>query len=321
MRKSKSNRKPQPSIPHGTLVRVFDPWRSSLCTCPLKYSLNPYTGCSHFCLYCYATSYIGLRKSMPKKDYRERLLLDINKIDPRYHIDISTSSDPYPPEEEQHRTTRWTLEQLLPRGFRVLIVTKGALVARDADILSRGNAAVTVTITTMDRTLATKLEPGASSPKDRVKALERLNEAGVPIGLRLDPVFPLLTDDEHSIREVLEAATAAGVRFVVTSVYKARPDNLRRVLSAFPELEEKYNKIYRARGERISGYWYPELGLRIKILEKVRTIALQLGLEFATCREGLQHLNTAPSCDGSHLIPTKVKRGSYQRQLDTWLRS
>ncbi len=294
------------------VVNPFDPWSSPLCTCPLKYSLNPYTGCSHFCPYCYATAYIGVRPSTPKPRFRERLLRDLPKLDPRLHIDMSTSSDPYPPEEEKYRLTRWALEVLLPRGFKVLIISKGALVARDVDILARGNAAVTLTITTMDPGLAARLEPGASPPQARVEALRRLSEAGVPVGIRLDPIFPLLTDDEHSMREVLEAARGAGARFVVVSTYKARPDNLKRMLEAFPELGERYTRLYRREGKWMHGYWYLPSSLRREILERARRIALKLGFEFATCREGFPELHTAPTCDGSHMIPVRVRPRSLE---------
>jgi DNA repair photolyase len=306
----------------GKVIGVFDPWSSPLCTCPLKYSLNPYTGCSHFCLYCYATAYIGVRPSTPKKDYKRRLLSDIEsgRIDPRYHIDISTSSDPYPPEEERHRLTRWTLEQLLPRGYRVLIITKGALVARDRDILARGNAAVTVTITTLDAGLAAKLEPGAPPPRERLRALRLLSEAGVPVGIRLDPVFPSLTDSEEQVRNVLEAAREAGARFVVTSTYKARPDNLKRMLSAFPELEKRYTRLYRVEGEWMHGYWYLPREIRRRMMELVRGIALRLGYEFATCREGFPDMHTAPTCDGSHLIPLRIRPRGIHRPISSYTR-
>nr|WP_228546803.1 radical SAM protein [Hyperthermus butylicus] len=305
----------------GKVVNAFDPWGSPLCTCPTKYSLNPYTGCSHFCVYCYATAYIGQRPSTPKKNYRERLLHDITSvIDPRFHIDISTSSDPYPPEEEYYKLTRWTLEQLLPRGFKVLIITKGSLVARDTDLLSRGNAAVTMTITTLDRGLAAKLEPGAPPPRERIEALRRLSRAGVPVGLRLDPVFPYLTDDAESIRRVLEAAYEAGVRFVVTSTYKARPDNLKRLVEAFPEYEKLYNKLYREEGVWMHGYWYLRQSLRYEIMLRVKREAERLGMEFATCREGFPWLHTARTCDGSHLIPLRIEppRKPQQRRLDEY---
>ncbi len=304
----------------GRVINIFDPWSSPLCTCPLKYSLNPYTGCSHFCLYCYATAYLGVRPSTPKKDYKKRLLADINsgRIDPRLHIDLSTSSDPYPPEEEHYRLTRWTLEQLLPRGYRVLIITKGALVARDADILAQGNAAVTMTVTTLDESLARRLEPGAPPPRARIRALQTLWSRGVPVGLRLDPVFPMLTDNRESIREVLEAAAAAGARFVVTSTYKARPDSLRRIVEAFPELRNRYEELYRKRGQWMHGYWYLEPGLRRHIINIVREEALRIGLEFATCREGFPELHTAPTCDGSHLIPSRVAP-RQPRSLDSFI--
>ena len=306
----------------GKVVNAFDPWGNPLCTCPPKYSLNPYTGCSHFCLYCYATSYIGLRPSTPKKDYKKRLLYDIaHVIDPRYHIDISTSSDPYPPEEEQYQLTRWSLEQLLPRGFKVLIITKGALVARDKELLSKGNAAVTMTITTLDTSLARKLEPGASLPRLRIQALEELSSNGVPVGIRLDPILPFLNDSRDSIREVLEAARLAGARFVVTSTYKAKPDNFKRIIEAFPELEKKYRELYRIRGERLYGYRYLPLEVRKRILLTVREEALRLGMEYATCREGFAHLHTAPTCDGSHLIPNRVQLARREtRRLDSFLR-
>ncbi|NPA04768.1 MAG: radical SAM protein [Crenarchaeota archaeon] len=300
------------------VVRRFDPWSSPLCTCPPKYSLQPYTGCSHYCLYCYATSYIGRRPSTPKKHLIERLRRDLRRLPEGSLIELSTSSDPYPPVEERLRLTRTCLELILGKGFRVLITTKGSLVARDAELLSRGSAAVMITITTMDSGLASRLEPGAPPPRDRVEALRRLAEAGVPVGVRLDPILPGLNDDEDSIREVLEAVREAGAVTVTCSTYKARPDNLRRVVDAFPELAERYRRLYREEGSWIHGYWYLPQRLRRIILERARRIALSLGLGFATCREGFSYMNTAGSCDGSHLIRAGLPRGLRGRRLDEW---
>jgi len=286
------------------VLRPFDPWKSPLCTCPPKYSLQPYTGCSHGCLYCYATSYIGRRPSKPKRDFLRNLALDLLRANPSMHISMSNSSDPYPPEEERLLLTREALKLIARRGFRVLIVTKGSLVARDADILSSMRSAVTMTITTLDASLAKVLEPGAPSPRDRVSALERLSSAGVPIGLRLDPVIPYLNDDERSILEVLEAAANAGARFVVTSSFKARPDSLKRMCEAYPELCGRWIEIYRRRGTWLRGYWYAPIELRKRLLARVIAIARKLGMEYATCREGLRGREwfSAPTCDGSHLI-------------------
>ncbi len=302
-----------------SIVQEFDPWKSKLCTCPPKYSLQPYTGCSHKCLYCYATSYIGYRESTAKRDVLKRLRRDLRFLDPLRHINISTSSDPYPPIEEELKLTRSVLKLLLPLGFRILITTKSHLVQRDADILSTGNAAVTITVTTMDESLARRLEPGAPPPSLRIRALEKLSSHGVPVGLRLDPILPYLNDDEHMIKEVLEAAYAAGVRFVVTSTYKARPDNLKRVLNEFPELEQRYHRLYRVEGSWVHGYYYLPARVRIELLHLVKRYALKLGMEFATCREGVAEINTARSCDGSHLIPQRISPSGPYTSLHNFL--
>jgi len=296
-------------IGRGMVLSVFDPWSSPLCTCPFKYSLHPYTGCSHQCLYCYATSYIRVERSTPKKDFIKRLLRDLERANPQIPISMSNSSDPYPPEEAAYKLTRKTLEILLPRGFKVLVVTKGALVARDADLLSKGNAAVTMTITTLDENLAKRLEPGAPSPRERINALRVLVEHNVPVGVRVDPIIPFLNDDESEIKELIETLASIGVKFIVTSTYKARPDNLKRMKKGFPEIADKLDRLYRASGEWVRGYWYLPLILRKKLLRPVIEAARKMGLEYATCREGLTSREwfNAKSCDGTHLIPLRVE--------------
>jgi len=296
-------------IGKGRVLTVFDPWNNPLCTCPFKYSLHPYTGCSHQCLYCYATSYIRARRSIPKRNFIERLLRDLERADQRVPISMSNSSDPYPPEEREFMLTRRTLEILLPRGYKVLIVTKGALVARDAELLSRGNAAVTMTITTLDENLAKRLEPFAPSPGERLRALRVLVEHGVPVGVRIDPIIPFLNDDEKGIGELVEALASIGVRFIVTSTYKARPDNLKRMKTGFPEIADKLDRLYRVEGSWVKGYWYLPLEFRKKLLKPVIEYARRNGIEYATCREGLTSREwfNAKSCDGTHLIPLRVK--------------
>ncbi len=302
------------------VVRRFDPWRSPLCTCPPKYSLQPYTGCSHYCLYCYATAYIGRRRSTPKKRLMERLRRDLRKLPPDSLVELSTSSDPYPPLEARLGLTRRCLRAIAAAGHRILVTTKGSLVARDSDILSRARAAVMITITTMDEGLASKLEPGAPPPAERIRALKTLHDAGVPVGVRLDPLLPGLNDDADSVRDVLEAAKSAGAETVTCSTYKARPDNLRRVLEAFPELEERYRRMYVREGVWMHGYWYLQAEARRRILEAVREVAVRLGLGFATCREGFNTMNTAGSCDGSHLIRGRNTIGKNRaRRLDEWV--
>jgi DNA repair photolyase len=289
----------------GTIIRLFDPWNNPLCTCPRKYTLNPYTGCSFFCIYCYATAYIGRKPSTPKKDYFPRLIRDLEKINPNLPINMSTSSDPYPPVEEHFMITRRTLQLLVERKLRVLITTKGILYTRDIDILEKGITAVTPTITTLQESVSSKLEPNAPSPKDRIRALEELSKAGIPAGVRIDPILPYINDDPYDIEELIATVSQiSNVDFIVTSTYKARPDNLKRVITVFPELATKYERLYLREGIRMHGYWYLKKNLRLKLLTPVFNYAEKYGLRYAHCREGFQDRKyfNSPSCDGTHLL-------------------
>jgi DNA repair photolyase len=292
------------NIYQGRLLRLFDPWRSPLCTCPVKYSLHPYTGCSHKCLYCYATAYIGLRESTPKKNFIENLRKELDKANRNIIVEMSTSSDPYPPTEDKLRLTRQTLKELFRRGFRVLITTKSSLVTRDVDLLSANRSAVMITITTLDKRLSEIIEPGAPPPSERLLALKELAKKGVPVGARVDPVIPFVNDDPAELSLLVEKLQEVGVKHVVTSTYKAKPDSYRRIVSALPELEDKLRNIYFKEKTYVSGYYYLSLDVRMNLLWPVVNSARKLGLSYATCREGLvtKEFFSARSCDGSHLL-------------------
>lgn len=290
-------------MPRFNVISIFDPWKSPLCTCPRKYSLHPYTGCSHSCLYCYATSYIGRRPSTPKKNFLRRLRRDLRFIDERLVVEMSTSSDPYPPLESWVMLTRRTLELLSKRGVRVLITTKSDLVVRDVDILLSIPSAVMLTITTISDEKAMKLEPGAPPPSRRIRAVARLAEKSIPVGVRIDPLIPGINDDPDEVEELVRAVAEAGAQHIVISTYKARWDNLKRMIQAYPEKKEYWRRLYISRGERIHGYMYLEKELRRKMLKPVVETALRHGLTVATCREGLgPEFFRARSCDGTHLI-------------------
>jgi DNA repair photolyase len=271
------------------VLKPFDPWRSELCTCPRKYSLHPYTGCTHSCLYCYATSYVGRRISKPKLDFIKMLKKDIYEADPRIPVELSTSSDPYTPEEAVIGITRASLKLLKSRGFKVLITTKGTSFKYDQDLFD----AVMVTITTLDDEISSKLEPNAPSPSERLEALSQVEKRK---GVRIDPIIPKINDDLEDIRELLREARDCGAEHVVFSTYKAKPDNLRRMLNAFPELAELNFT------ERIGSYKYLERGLRYKLLKGAVEEALKLGMTASVCREGFTDLMRASSCDGTHML-------------------
>ena len=189
-------------------------------------SVNPYRGCSHGCSYCYARpthEYLGLSagldfetKILVKQDAPELLRRELSS--PRWEpktLSISGVTDPYQPVEKKLRITRRCLEVLAAFRNPVAMVTKNHLVTRDLDLLSelaRHNAAaVAISLTTLDDDLRRVMEPRTSRPVRRLAAMEKLADAGVPVGVMIAPVIPGLTD--HELPNLLSAAAEAGATF------------------------------------------------------------------------------------------------------------
>ena len=188
-------------------------------------SINPYRGCEHGCIYCYARpshAYLGLS---PGLDFETKLtykadaaaLLRTELSRPSYRcapIMLGANTDPYQPVERRLRVTRSILEVLLEAKHPVSIVTKSALVLRDLDLLTQlaqhDLVHVMVSLTSMDAALKRLLEPRAASPAARLGAIRGLAEAGVPVGTLIAPVIPVITDSE--METLLEEAVAAGAR-------------------------------------------------------------------------------------------------------------
>jgi DNA repair photolyase len=188
-------------------------------------SINPYRGCEHGCVYCFARpthAYMGLS---PALDFESKLfvkpdapeLLERELSAPNYEprvIAIGTNTDPYQPIERRYGVMRRILEVLERAGHPVGIVTKSALVQRDIDILSRmarrGLAKVALSVTTLDANLARTMEPRAATPLRRLETLRRLSDAGIPTSVMVAPVIPAINDAE--IEHILDAASVAGVK-------------------------------------------------------------------------------------------------------------
>ncbi len=286
------------------VIRLFDPWRSELCTCPTKYSLNPYTGCGHACIYCYITSYIPRAfNPRPKKNLIKSLIKEKERLDKKIFVALSNSSDPYQPLEKELRLTRACLKIL--REFKKLIVTKSDLVVRDLDLLD--NASVSITITTLDNNIARKLEPNAPSPERRLKALEKL-VSKLKVSVRVDPIIPHINDE---VEELIKELSNIGVSQVISSTFKPRWDSWKRFEAVFPNEAKKLKEFYFKKGKRYKNAYYLPKELRFKLMKKVRRTCDKYNLSFSTCREGFK-LNTARTCDGSHLIGQIPQSSSSQ---------
>lgn len=190
---------------------------------PFDRSINPYRGCEHGCVYCFARpthAYLGLSPGLDfetrlfyKPDAPDQLRKELSRKSYRVQpIAFGTNTDPYQPVERDKQLTRRLLEILVEFNHPFTIVTKSALILRDLDILrdmaSRNMVSVHISVTTLDRHLANKLEPRASTPGKRLEAIHRLSEAGVPTGSLVAPMIPALNDME--LERILEAVKDAG---------------------------------------------------------------------------------------------------------------
>jgi DNA repair photolyase len=190
---------------------------------PFDVSLNPYRGCEHGCIYCFARpthSYLGLS---PGLDFESRIYAKINAAELLERelrkksyvpepIALGVNTDAYQPVERELRITRRVIEVLHGYGHPFAAITKSSLIERDLDLLApmaaRGLVMAAVTVTTLDPTVARTLEPRAAAPARRLRTIRALSEAGVPVGVSVAPVIPFVT--EPDLERVLEACAQAG---------------------------------------------------------------------------------------------------------------
>jgi DNA repair photolyase len=247
---------------------------------PFDRSINPYRGCEHGCIYCFARpthAYLGLS---PGLDFETRILfkpdaaalLTAELASPKYRPDViamGTNTDPYQPVERELKITRQILRVLSDFNNPVGIVTKNHMVTRDIDILGdmakRNLAEVFVSVTTLDKDLARTMEPRASAPHRRLEAIRALAAAGVPVGVMTSPMIPGLND--HEMEAILDAASDAGATragFIVLRLpleikelfeewlRQHRPDRAERVLSLIRQV--RGGALYQAEfGKRMRG--------------------------------------------------------------------
>ena len=200
---------------------------------PFTWALNPYRGCEHGCIYCYARpthSYLNLS---PGLDFETQLVAKVNAADvlrrelarPSHEaspIAIGSATDAYQPVERELKITRQVLEVLVGCGHAFSIVTKSATILRDVDLLaqaaSQQAAYVMISLTTLDAELHRRLEPRTAAPHKRLEVVRKLAEAGIPVGVNVAPIIPFVNEPE--IERLIEAAAQAGARSVHYTVVR-----------------------------------------------------------------------------------------------------
>lgn len=225
----------------------------------LDYALNPYSGCEHACIYCYAPSVIHWDKGkwgelVEAKVNLPRILSKELRLKKKGVVGLGTVTDPYQPPEKKYELTRRCLELLLMHDFPVCIQTKSSLVLRDMDLLGRfSNIEVGMTITTLDDSLGEKLEPGASIVSDRLHALSELSKNGIRTWVFIGPVMPHLTD----VKALTEALKTIRPAYVLMDKLRLRPEVyegvIRYIEDNYPLLKDKYVEYFENQREKNNG--------------------------------------------------------------------
>jgi DNA repair photolyase len=235
-----------------------------------RWSLNPYMGCAHRCAFCYVRGFERRADRPSDERYGTSIRVKTNVVEvlrrelsrpswKRETVAIGAATDPYQPAEGRYRLTRGCVAVLAEARTGFDLITRGPLVVRDVDVLAeasrRAECRVNISIATLDEAIASRLEPGVAPPRQRLRAMKTLTDAGVAAGLALAPILPGLTDDPRSMAAVLSAARDAGATHAWWNVLNLRPGTREHFLCVlareWPELLPDYERLFPASG---SGY-------------------------------------------------------------------
>ncbi|HEX7197072.1 MAG TPA: radical SAM protein, partial [Candidatus Limnocylindria bacterium] len=234
------------------------------------WSLNPYMGCAHRCAFCYVRGFERRADRPSDERYGTNIRVKVNVVEVlrrelarrgwrRETVAIGAATDPYQPAEGRYRLTRRCIEALAAARTPIDLITRGPLIVRDVDVLAdaarRAEVRVSVSIATLDESLSGRLEPGVAPPRQRLRAIQTLTDAGIAAGVALAPVLPSLTDAPADLAAVLRAARDAGATHAWTNVLNLRPGTREHFLSVvereWPAELERYRRLFPAGG---SGY-------------------------------------------------------------------
>lgn len=257
---------------------------------PFAWSLNPYTGCVHRCTFCYVRAF-ELRADRPSDDrYGRSIRVKVNIAEvlerelsrrswAKEQIAIGAATDPYQPAEGRYRLTLACLGVLARAATPFGIITRGPMIVRDIDVLQeaarRAEVGVTFSVPTLDDEVWRKTEPGTAPPRQRLRALSQLVEAGIKASVGMAPVLPGLSDRPEQLAEVVKAARAAGATGIWANLLYLRPGTKEHFLEAlsrdWPEELERYEQLY------AKGAYLPRQATD-PVREQVRSLAREHGV-------------------------------------------
>jgi DNA repair photolyase len=257
---------------------------------PFAWSLNPYMGCAHRCTFCYVRAFEA-RADRPWDDrYGASIRVKTNVVEvlrrelarPSWQpeaVAIGAATDPYQPAEGRYRLTRGCIEALAEAANPFSVITRGPLIVRDVDVLAeaarRADVSVTFSVPTLDHEIWSRTEPGTAPPRQRLRALTRLVEAGIDARVGMAPILPGLSDRPDLLADVVREARAAGATGIWANLLYLRPGTREHFLSAlerdWPELLPDYERLYR-------GSAYLPRRETDPVRERVRTLARSHGV-------------------------------------------
>ena len=255
---------------------------------PFTYSINPYRGCEHGCIYCYARpshEYLGFSAGL---DFESKIMVKMNAPEllaetfskkswvPQM-VAFSGNTDCYQPVERHLRLTRRCLEVIADAGNRCTVLTKGTLVVRDLDVLKQmvGRVTVLFSFTTLDEALASQLEPGAPLGRSRLRAMERLSTSGIRVGALVCPVLPGITDSPKDLEAVIRACAESGAAELWVGSLRLSPLVRAHFLPIldrqFPRLSATYRRLYADGADPARAY-------RVQLAQRAEALRLACGI-------------------------------------------
>src|SRR5579884_3886886 len=257
---------------------------------PFAWSLNPYMGCAHRCTFCYVRAFEARADRPWGEGYGASIRVKTNVAEVlrrelarptwrRERVAVGAATDPYQPAEGRYRLTRACIEALGEARTPFSIVTRGPMIVRDVDVLSeaalRAEVSVTVSVPTLDEAIWRRTEPGTAPPRQRLRALERLVDAGIDVGVSVAPILAGLSDRPGLLADVVRAAREAGATHVWANLLYLKPGTREHFLAAlardWPELLPQYERLYRG------GAYLPRATAE-PMRERVRDLARLYGI-------------------------------------------